>query len=272
MLNNVTIAEKMKTWLVPELTNPFHFMDTHHHVAQCLDTDGFKFDEVLSGALSEDDEIRLSAGDMAKMGLFRLPYPHTYVESVIRAPIATMAGQILGVDEIPVAICAWESDETIRFYIFNKMKGRDWTGRFYSGTASFDRDVGDFRIETTLYRDDVDQRNAVITINKAFGVLERLVVFLATDGIEVRKIEAPIALNKKRARKGKAPLRDYHVLRLSAATEKESRELGGTHASPRIHFRRGHIRTLADGRELWIKSTIVGLKTGDDWVRKEYKV
>jgi hypothetical protein len=32
---------------------------------------------------------------------------------------------------------------------------------------------------------------------------------------------------------------------------------GGTHASPRVHLRRGHIRRLP-GKNIWVNATIVG--------------
>jgi len=34
--------------------------------------------------------------------------------------------------------------------------------------------------------------------------------------------------------------------------------LGGTHASPRWHIRRGHWRTLADGRRIFIRQCQIG--------------
>lgn len=33
---------------------------------------------------------------------------------------------------------------------------------------------------------------------------------------------------------------------------------GGMHASPRLHWRRGHIRSLGDARRTWVRATLVG--------------
>jgi hypothetical protein len=37
-----------------------------------------------------------------------------------------------------------------------------------------------------------------------------------------------------------------------------SESLGGTHASPRLHERRGHLRRMRSGKEVWVKPHKVG--------------
>lgn len=48
-------------------------------------------------------------------------------------------------------------------------------------------------------------------------------------------------------------------------------DLGGTHASPRQHDRRGHYRKLRSGKQVWVKSCKVG-KASDGVVFKDYVV
>ena len=43
----------------------------------------------------------------------------------------------------------------------------------------------------------------------------------------------------------------------SAKERRPSEELGGTHASPRTHLRRGHIRRLRWGPKVWVNSCVV---------------
>lgn len=51
----------------------------------------------------------------------------------------------------------------------------------------------------------------------------------------------------------------YHVLNVTNK-RKTKRELGGTHASPRWHERRGHWRTLKSGKSIWIGQCEIGNK------------
>jgi hypothetical protein len=41
---------------------------------------------------------------------------------------------------------------------------------------------------------------------------------------------------------------------------KQGDSLGGTHASPRLHLRRGHIRHCYTGQYVWVRPTTVGNK------------
>ena len=71
-------------------------------------------------------------------------------------------------------------------------------------------------------------------------------------------------INTNRIRSGKPPLEFEHkVVCIDPALTRIPGmvALGGTHASPRIHWRRGHIRTLQDGRKTQVKPCIVGDKT-----------
>jgi len=65
-------------------------------------------------------------------------------------------------------------------------------------------------------------------------------------------------INRKRAAKGKPALTfDWHTVEIGPKAEK-SEPQGGTHASPRLHDRRGHWRTYPSGKKGWVKSCKVG--------------
>lgn len=64
-------------------------------------------------------------------------------------------------------------------------------------------------------------------------------------------------LNEKRVAKGRQPFDSYWILDITK-DQFESNSLGGTHAGPRLHFRRGHIRRLATGGATWVRHTVVG--------------
>jgi hypothetical protein len=77
-------------------------------------------------------------------------------------------------------------------------------------------------------------------------------------------------INAKRVKKGKLPFFSYHTLHISGEYDK-SEPNGGTHASPRLHLRRGHIRKLANGSKVWVRQCLVGDKT-KGIVGKDYSV
>ncbi len=54
--------------------------------------------------------------------------------------------------------------------------------------------------------------------------------------------EGPPKLNKKRASKGKSPLQAHTVVNIVPNSYRDAAEQGGTHASPRLHWRRSHLR------------------------------
>lgn len=75
-------------------------------------------------------------------------------------------------------------------------------------------------------------------------------------------------LQKARQKRGKKPLFSYWVLELNGKKD-PSAHLGGTHASPRLHLRRGHPREYAPGKWTWVTESIVGNKaTG--MIHKDY--
>jgi hypothetical protein len=75
---------------------------------------------------------------------------------------------------------------------------------------------------------------------------------------------------KMRRALGKGPLFSYKMLTIGKPKRK-SRHLGGTHASPRSHLRRGHYRTSSKGARYWVQPCMVKGET-DGFVHKDYVV
>ncbi|KVP39953.1 hypothetical protein [Burkholderia ubonensis] len=96
------------------------------------------------------------------------------------------------------------------------------------------------------------------------------------SNVGTQDVPAPKLLNDRRKKKGRALFYPYKVLDLSPSTAPGERgEGGGTHASPRTHLRRGHIRQLGERSGytvLWINATVVNAKTGAEPVATVYKV
>ncbi|MEW8027806.1 MAG: hypothetical protein AB2806_08715 [Candidatus Thiodiazotropha sp.] len=96
---------------------------------------------------------------------------------------------------------------------------------------------------------------------------------LACSNVTYIDNPAPKLINKKRKKKGKVPFFTYKTLHIAAnaSGEKEKPIVTGTHASPRVHLRRGHIRRLGDGRRIWVQACVVGAKE-KGIVAKDYAV
>ncbi len=85
-------------------------------------------------------------------------------------------------------------------------------------------------------------------------------VALEAEIAETEIVRVPHKLNAARVRRGKLPLSDYHIINLAHRERPAPLPLdheGGTHRSPRLHFRRGHWRHLVN-HKTWVKWTLVG--------------
>ena len=90
---------------------------------------------------------------------------------------------------------------------------------------------------------------------------------------ELKPSPAPdVKLNKARAKRGRFPLKEHSIVTIvpnrfiTAGPDQ-----GGTHASPRLHWRRSHLRTLADGKKIIIPRHLVGRRELGE-ITSEYRV
>lgn len=103
-------------------------------------------------------------------------------------------------------------------------------------------------------------------------VVCNLCVMLGMANVEPVLVQAPKAVNKKRAAKGKPLLYDYHVLKVDGERwESSEREVSGDKRFTRSHLRRGHIRNIAGGRKIWVRATYVHGRV-NGFVNKDYEV
>jgi len=63
-------------------------------------------------------------------------------------------------------------------------------------------------------------------------------------------------VNAKRARKGKRPLYDWSTITIKPSV-RNAIDRGGTHASPKPHERRGHMRTYKSGKRVFVKAMTI---------------
>lgn len=80
---------------------------------------------------------------------------------------------------------------------------------------------------------------------------------LNCSNVQMLEVDAPSALNRKRSAKGKPPIFSYKTLVLKQRQKRIEQLATGSHASPRIHLRRGHIKRRATGN-FWWQPCVVG--------------
>ncbi|MEE5092437.1 hypothetical protein V2H26_21045 [Xanthomonas euvesicatoria] len=91
------------------------------------------------------------------------------------------------------------------------------------------------------------------------------------SNVTTAELPAPKMINKKREAKGKQPFFTYKVLQLTEERRTGGTGEGGSHASPRMHLRRGHLRRL-ESKTVWVKATMVNASSSDGVVVKDYAV
>ncbi len=110
---------------------------------------------------------------------------------------------------------------------------------------------------------------AVSDIQNELGAVISLCAALSCKNVSHFDSEAPEKLNKKRVHSGKVPFFSYKILDIHQG-HSENKKLGGTHASPRCHLRRGHIRRL-ENKNVWVNASVVGNKKLG-YVSKDYRM
>lgn len=109
-----------------------------------------------------------------------------------------------------------------------------------------------------------DESRSEKTIRNGVKIVERVLVALSCTNVRSVDNVPSQALNKKRMRQGKQPLFTYKTLHIISG------ERGGQHDAivtdaearkgPRLHFRRGHVRRIGDGKITWVQQCMVGSK------------
>jgi hypothetical protein len=183
--------------------------------------------------------------------LILLPYPTTWFEG------ATVDGRIGFLATEGASEC---ENSLFSVAVFNKKPGVEW---YFIGV--FDavmKDDGDIHCQTIAVFSNNEKWNSGALEYAAFSVNGMLRFLMALNCINTKKEEtqAPKFMNQKRAAKGKHPIFSFWTLYLPGVVAKDAQKLGGTHSSPRLHLRRGHIRQYMPGKYTWVESCVVGNK------------
>lgn len=158
-------------------------------------------------------------------------------------------------------ILAFESKVTSSVNIIALQHGEDRlfvTGGTYDCAASVlhARYLADVMQDLTWSAKLVDQELPEEVVMSFIGHACQAVLDINKSG-GVAHVPTPDPKNASRKAKGKKPLFTWSTINLDAPRYK-SEPKGGTHASPRLHDRRGHWVTSKLGRRFWRKDSKVG--------------
>ena len=232
------------------------------------------FDQAVLFSFPQIDLIELEAHcefavDLYVRGLFRLPFPFTALafERDLGPPHGRRGGMmILGhhpTGEVMAITCSEVDDQhkvtsAVPIALMDKATfekdGEHGVKIWESHTVPIVSDV----IVRAMYGpgeagiNRMRQRMANNVVN-AMG----LVVLLMSKGVSTQHVPAPERLNRAREKKGKPLHRDRYVVSIDAAHMRTIYNADGstdditghTRGSPRLHWRRGHYRTLNRGED-----------------------
>lgn len=195
--------------------------------------------------------------------IIKLPYPLVAMEYDLTASDGTRQ---------PMVLVAMQGDNNIAVKCIFYHSGLKKWGVF-GGTGRMIGQWGDFTLGADADGcpdpNDSDFRD---NMKYAFNVILTLMAALACSNSSIIDDVSPSKVKQDmRKRKGKYPLFSYKVLTIDTQNTNSGAASGiGTHNSPRIHLRRGHIRRLPN-KTVWINACLVGDKS-KGMVTKDYRV
>lgn len=209
------------------------------------------------------DAVCFDMGDVDRVpklaiipALLRMPYPVTWLEGQNRDGLLGLLACEVG-------------DGVLNVAVLNKRLGLAW--QLVCVVEVFTDDSEDLRCRglAMVAGSDVENDAALNYAAHAANLMARFV--MALNCVNTKRVEhpAPKFMNQKRAAKGKQPLFSFWTLHLPGPAANDAPPLGGTHASPRLHLRRGHIRQYAPGKYTWVEACVVGNKQAG-MVAKDY--
>jgi len=182
-------------------------------------------------------------------------------------PFETIWLEIPDDQGVMCGVLATESGQDIGMFLWRKTRQFDWRLLEVGG---FLRETGQFYPQGILKK----SRDWVIPeewLQYMAGVC--MAYLTAMNCRNVGKVEhAPSdKLQKARKVRGKAPLFSFWELTVGQHRSESRAAAQGTHASPRLHLRRGHPRQYRPGELTWVSDCLVG-NADTGIVLKDYRL
>ena len=235
--------------------------------------------KMLSEALTQSHRIAIDADHVpdATGQALRTPFPMvslshqvTVHSKVGEQPVDTQCIDIL--IEVP------DKSEVIAVPFFKNIRITDrWMPGLYTATYNYEDYDAPIMVEFFWGFDkhrDTDAMPFKEPALATLGFVRDVLQLINCTNVSL-EVQHPSNLRKMRAKKKGIELNDYHTIRLPSRVYKKGDHAGGTHASPAMHHRRGHYRTIHAGtdkqRDVYVHPCVVGA-IDDGRVVHDYKV
>lgn len=191
---------------------------------------------------------------------FRLPYPETTLEFELsnRDRLKNLEDSLV-YDALVVLLREVASGiELVMFFRHTKRKVWD----LCNFGCTITPEGGVFPLFATHGSDQLYQENFKAFVADIEGEVTTVFEFLAALGCNNVSEQVALeegrktTLNKQRKNNKKVPLFEYKLLTIPGQVKNVGGK-GGSHASPRTHLRRGHIRRLSSGKITWVNACVV---------------
>lgn len=196
----------------------------------------------------------------------RLPFPHTlftfYFDSENMAEV-----------QIPIpivdAVFCWEDpenpDEFMMYHFMTNVSRSD----FVLASVNCLRKFGN--IWKLASGSSPNQPDDLKTEAIAPTIIVEALKILNCNNVKLCEYKPTFQAMAKAKRLGRIKPFTRHTLVIGGDRKAGGVSLGGSHSSPALHFRRGHVRQYAPGKYTWVTSTMVGSSTRGE-ITTDYKV
>lgn len=214
------------------------------------------------------DELWDTGDLLLNGGMAKLPFPTT----IFSRRLIESTGQMYDLALISGAYADPENpggEPVLGARTYQRMVGKTpW--RFNGHTLLFNEE-GEMGQQWLDSIEQMDETKKTMMEAITAGFFSSALGALSSKGPEIRTQPAPAKLNKQRAKKGRPPIFEYRIVEIPAWAKAKAEGLGGTHASPRLHWRRGHERRLGEGRKTFVHACLVGVAE-NGFIHKDYAV
>lgn len=203
--------------------------------------------------IDSSDHVTAVALDLMSAGLYRPPARECLMQIQAQA--------------VPVVLHALEVEEQTTEVSMAFRNGAEWkiaavplvnaVRSVRYGFLSYDEAEPEILVDVLDWLHALPEKCSIVTMGmNLVSFMQSLVVLASTGTDRIRHDGASHRTNTKRVSEGKAPILGYVEI-LATATRGEGSLSHGVRSTPRVHIRRGHVRTLADGTQTWVRPCIV---------------